>query len=81
MGEVEQVCDRVGVIRDGRLVAEGTVDELRGRAGLRVRAEPLGEAARLLAPLPGVDEVARDGGAARRAPPTPAPPPASTARW
>jgi ABC-type multidrug transport system ATPase subunit len=24
MGEVEQVCDRVGVIRGGRLVAEGT---------------------------------------------------------
>ena len=47
MGEVEQVSDRVGVIRDGALVAEGTVGELRGRAGLRVRAEPLGEAARL----------------------------------
>ena len=39
-------CDRVGVIRDGSLVAEGTVEELRGRAGLRVRAEPLAEAAR-----------------------------------
>ena len=34
MGEVEQVTDRVGVIRDGGLVAEGTVAELRGRAGL-----------------------------------------------
>ena len=33
MGEVEQVSDRVGVIRDGSLVAEGTVEELRGRAG------------------------------------------------
>ena len=29
LGEVEQVCDRVGVVRRGRLVAEGTVDELR----------------------------------------------------
>ena len=36
MGEVEQVTDRVGVIRDGALVAEGTVAELRGRAGLMV---------------------------------------------
>jgi ABC-type multidrug transport system ATPase subunit len=58
MGEVEQVTDRVGVIRDGSLVAEGTVEELRGRAGLRVRAEPLAEAARLIRGLPGVDEVA-----------------------
>src|SRR5215218_8432015 len=41
MSEVEQVCDRVGVIRGGRLVGEGTLDELRGRASLRVRAEPL----------------------------------------
>ena len=61
MGEVEQVCDRVGVIRDGVLVAEGTVEELRGRASLRVRAEPIGEAARLVALLPEVAEVATDG--------------------
>jgi ABC-2 type transport system ATP-binding protein len=57
MGEVEQVTDRVGVIRAGSLVAEGTVEELRGRAGLRVRAEPLAEAARLVGGLPGVDGV------------------------
>ena len=61
MGEVEQVCDRVGVIREGVLVAEGTVEELRGRASLRVRAEPIGEAARLVAGLPEVAEVATDG--------------------
>ena len=57
MGEIEQVSDRVGVIRDGSLVAEGTVDELRGRAGLRVRAEPLSDAHRLLHALPEVDAV------------------------
>jgi ABC-2 type transport system ATP-binding protein len=57
MGEVEQVTDRVGVIRGGSLVAEGTVEELRGRAGLRVRAEPPAEAARLIRALPDVDEV------------------------
>jgi ABC-2 type transport system ATP-binding protein len=57
MGEVEQVTDRVGVIRAGSLVAEGTVEELRGRAGLRVRAEPLAEAARLVGALPGVDDI------------------------
>ena len=57
MGEVEQVTDRVGVIRNGSLVAEGTVAELRGRAGLRVRAEPRAEAARLIGALPEVDAV------------------------
>jgi ABC-type multidrug transport system ATPase subunit len=31
MSEVEQICDRVGVISRGQLVGEGTVDELRGR--------------------------------------------------
>ena len=58
MTEVEQVCDRVGVIRRGTLVVEGTVDELRSRARLRVRAEPLAEAKRLVASLPGVERVA-----------------------
>jgi ABC-type multidrug transport system ATPase subunit len=62
MGEVEQVSDRVGVIRDGSLVAEGTVEELRGRAGLRVRAEPQAQAARLIADLPDVDGVTRVDG-------------------
>jgi ABC-type multidrug transport system ATPase subunit len=31
LAEVEQLCDRVGVIQRGRLVAEGTVEELRAR--------------------------------------------------
>jgi ABC-2 type transport system ATP-binding protein len=57
MGEVEQVCDRVGVIRAGSLIAEGTVEELRGRAGLRVRAEPLGDAARVVGALRSVEAV------------------------
>lgn len=58
MNEVEQVCDRVGVIREGTLVAEGTLDELRGREGLRLRAEPLDEARRLVATFEGVEQVA-----------------------
>jgi ABC-2 type transport system ATP-binding protein len=62
MGEIEQVSDRVGVIRNGSLVAEGTVEELRGRAGLRVRAEPLAEAASLIEALPDVDAVTRIDG-------------------
>jgi ABC-type multidrug transport system ATPase subunit len=58
MSEVEQVCDRVGVIRGGRLVGEGTLDELRGRASLRVRAEPLVAAERVVATVPTVEHVA-----------------------
>jgi ABC-type multidrug transport system ATPase subunit len=57
MTEVEQICDRVGVIRSGSLVGEGTVTELRGRETLRVRAEPVGAAERLLATLPAVERV------------------------
>jgi ABC-2 type transport system ATP-binding protein len=57
MGEVEQICDRVGVIRRGKLVAEGTVAELRDRDSLRVRAEPLEKARRLIAGLRRVEDV------------------------
>lgn len=58
LGEVQQICDRVGVIQNGKVVAEGTVDEIRGRGGhegLLVRAEPLEGAYRLAAQLSGVD--------------------------
>jgi ABC-type multidrug transport system ATPase subunit len=58
LGEVEQICDRVGVIRSGKLVAEGTVEELRGRDILRVRAEPLAAARELVATLPIVEQFA-----------------------
>jgi ABC-2 type transport system ATP-binding protein len=36
LGEVEHLCDRVAVIRDGRLVANESLDTLRLRAGHRV---------------------------------------------
>jgi ABC-2 type transport system ATP-binding protein len=41
LGEVQEICDRVGVISRGRLVTEATVDELRGGAGLVLRADPI----------------------------------------
>jgi ABC-type multidrug transport system ATPase subunit len=62
MSEVEQICDRVGVISRGKLVGEGTVDELRGRESLWVRAEPRAEVERVLETL-GVEPAAPiDGG-------------------
>src|SRR5215211_1873217 len=57
MTEVEQICDRVGIIRKGRLVAEGTVEDLRAEDALRIKAEPQDEARRLIAAMHGVDEV------------------------
>jgi ABC-2 type transport system ATP-binding protein len=40
LGEVQQVCDRVGVISSGRMVLESTVEELRGEGELVLRASP-----------------------------------------
>jgi ABC-type multidrug transport system ATPase subunit len=65
MPEVEQVCDRVGVIHRGALVREGTVDELRGDRGLVVRAEPLEDALRLLAERRDVAGIRSDDGTVR----------------
>jgi ABC-2 type transport system ATP-binding protein len=65
MAEVEQTCDRVGVISRGRLVGEGTVDELRGRESLWLRAEPLEQAERVVRALRGIDAVARSDGGLR----------------
>jgi ABC-type multidrug transport system ATPase subunit len=57
LGEVEQICDRVGVIQRGKLVAERTMAELRGREGLLVRVEPLEKAIKVAQDLPGVEEA------------------------
>jgi len=48
LNEVELMCTRVGVIQKGKMVAEGTVDELRGAARLTVRADPIERARALL---------------------------------
>lgn len=37
LSEVEQVCDRVGIVREGRLLAVDEVPRLKERAPLRVR--------------------------------------------
>ncbi|KAF0847739.1 ABC transporter ATP-binding protein [Nocardia caishijiensis] len=41
LAEVQEICDRVGVINGGTLIAESTVAEMRGRSTLFVRAEPV----------------------------------------
>lgn len=41
LSEVQEICDRVGVISGGKLLTESTVAELRGASSLLLRAEPL----------------------------------------
>ncbi|MFG2359923.1 ATP-binding cassette domain-containing protein [Streptomyces sp. NPDC048521] len=57
LSEVEHVCDRVGVIRRGRLIADGTVAELRrgvDEGGLSVTVDSPERAAELVRQLPAV---------------------------
>jgi ABC-2 type transport system ATP-binding protein len=59
MSEVQQTADRVGIVREGRLVAVERVEELRERAVRRVEihfAEPVPPSE--FAALPGVTDVA-----------------------
>jgi ABC-2 type transport system ATP-binding protein len=44
MTEVQEVCDRVGIVVRGKLVAESTVAELRGESTLHIVADPLDKA-------------------------------------
>jgi ABC-2 type transport system ATP-binding protein len=62
LAEVEQICDRVGVILRGRMVAEGTVAELRGQTGLTVTAEPAQRASEALERLLGAEHVHLEDG-------------------
>ena len=62
MSEVERLCDRVAVIREGRLIALERVDALKARAVRRLEirfAAPVPEAA--FSGLPGVTDLAVDG--------------------
>jgi ABC-type multidrug transport system ATPase subunit len=74
LSEVEQLCDRVGVIADGRLRAESSVAELRGHRSLLVRAVPVPVAASVAerivgsARVSGVDGVLRVDATAEQTP-------------
>ncbi len=53
LSEVEALCDRVGILREGKLVDEGTLQELRHLAAQTVEVTFAGQAP-TLPPLPGV---------------------------
>src|SRR5229473_3569773 len=62
LAEVEQICDRVGVISAGKLVTQSTVQELLGEEGVLVRAQPIDRAYDLLTSMFGVAAVSRKDG-------------------
>jgi ABC-2 type transport system ATP-binding protein len=59
LAEVQDICDRVGVINNGRLLRESTVAELRGATSLRVRATPVDRALAVARQLAGDASVRR----------------------
>jgi len=64
LSEVRKVCDRVGIIRDGRLVALEGVEELLDRSGKRVRVSVAGSLDPDDVSLDGVHDLdVRDGDA------------------
>ncbi len=56
LGEVEAVCDRVGILRAGKLVEIGTLDQMRHLSALTVQATFAGKPPKL-DHLPGVTNV------------------------
>lgn len=62
MDEAQQLCDRVAVLHDGRLLACGTPVELVAAQSTRVRFSSPGSAVlEALKRLPGVNQIADDG--------------------
>ncbi|MHC4517649.1 MAG: ABC transporter ATP-binding protein [Planctomycetota bacterium] len=66
LSELEEICDRVGIIEHGRLVFGGTMEEIRPRLGIhsKVRVKVLGDdskAIELLTALPQIHGVETAG--------------------
>ncbi len=66
LSELEEMCDQVGIIEHGKLVFQGTIEDIRNRMGVssklrvRVAADPA-RAAEVLMALPAVREVTQQG--------------------
>lgn len=58
---VERLCDRVGIIRAGAMVAVGTVEELRSTSAPRWLLDTETDPDLWLADLPGISVIARNG--------------------
>jgi ABC-2 type transport system ATP-binding protein len=63
LAEVEEVCDRVAIIRDGKIVHEGSIDELRTRRAAnryRLRTTDIERARMIALNTAGVSDVSVD---------------------
>lgn len=76
MAELEQICDRVGVVKKGRLVVERTLDELRRGDRIRITAWPVNRVKEILDSVEGIGS----GSAANRSPAAAPSLPATAAR-
>lgn len=62
LAEVEQLCDRVGIVRDGRMVADESISDWRNRAPRIVTVRfPSCEAAAAVGPPSSLVDLQRDG--------------------
>ena len=62
--EVEDVCDSVGILSRGRLIAQGRMEELlAGRSAVRIRATDDARAAEIITSLSWISELRREDGA------------------
>ncbi|MFE6921658.1 ATP-binding cassette domain-containing protein [Nocardia sp. NPDC057663] len=64
LSEVEHLCDRVTIIRAGRTVESGSLDQLRHLSRTAITAELIGDPGDV-STLPGVDDVEVDGSTLR----------------
>ncbi len=66
LAEVEELCNRVAIVRSGRIVYEGELNELRAAAGLTIRLRTTDDelALRVIAGRRGISDVVRHGSGA-----------------
>lgn len=57
MGELEQICDRVGVVKNGKIVTEGTLGDLRRGERIKLKVDPVAKARELLEAMAGIGKV------------------------
>jgi ABC-2 type transport system ATP-binding protein len=63
LAEVEELCNRVAIVRDGRIVYEGTIQELQNARGTqyRLRTTDTQSALGVLRAQPGISSLREDG--------------------
>src|SRR5436305_9365698 len=67
LAEVEELCNRVGIVRSGRMVYEGAIADLKRSTGggYRLRTTDDDRALRVCSAQPGIEDVRREAGTIR----------------